>query len=61
MNTTNRRTDLTTTALITEALKFQRAFGKEAALAFLSMQGVDKALAERALSGIYDKRQRICV
>jgi hypothetical protein len=59
MKTINRRTDLATTALITEALKFQRAFGKEAALAFLSMQGVDKTLAERALSGIYDKRQQV--
>lgn len=59
MNTTDRRTDLTTTALITEALKFQRAFGKEAALVFLSTQGVDKTLAERALSGIHDKRQRV--
>lgn len=59
MDTIDRRTNLTTTALITEALKFQRAFGKEAAFAFLSLHGVDRTIAERALSGTYDKRQHV--
>lgn len=55
----DRRQDLDTAAVVSEALACQRAFGNDAAQRFLKMRGVEGEVAQQALLDNYDRRKQI--
>lgn len=50
MSTTDKRRDLVTAKLVEEALKMDRAFGKDAAVRFLQLRSAHQTIAERVLA-----------
>lgn len=59
MKTNGRRCDQIGAAMIAEALKIQRAFGKSAAIIFLRAEGVDVGNSVLVLDTRYDRRSTI--
>jgi hypothetical protein len=58
MTIPDRRQDRSTATLIIEALRMKSAFGPMAAYVFAVRRKVKQDVAERALAGRYDQRQR---
>lgn len=55
----DRRQDIDTAAVVSEALACQRAFGNDAAQRFLKMRGIEGEVAQQALLDNYDRRKEI--